>query len=341
MRFGLGYRRGLLTNSFKMFGCSWAILRKDREILFISAFQMLFTGVVLVGLLVAGLYIDKNNDDNRPISEISVDQSDAQISQSDATTNEEGGNVSAATDGSTVSSTFYIYSALILFVLMFTAQLAQGAIVAAAYERMAGGDPTVRSALRATMPTLIAIASWALIKTVVHVFVAVVRSSIRKSRGPDFVSRFGETAWKFASYLTVPAIVIDRQGPIKALKQSLYLLRHTWGENLAGNVGLGLLGFLCMLPGFATVPLATRIAGTPDEISRDAITNWLADNPAAIFSSLIIVAGVVWILFVRMLFHTLSNIFKTALYVYATTDSNIAGFNNTDLQKAFAAKGIY
>jgi len=39
----------------------------------------------------------------------------------------------------------------------------------------------------------------------------------------------------------VPVLVTRDVGPIEAVKASADLLRRTWGENLIGNVGLGIV----------------------------------------------------------------------------------------------------
>ena len=48
-------------------------------------------------------------------------------------------------------------------------------------------------------------------------------------------------AWTLATFLVVPVLVTRDVGPIDAVKESAGLLRETWGENLIGNVGLGLV----------------------------------------------------------------------------------------------------
>ena len=46
-------------------------------------------------------------------------------------------------------------------------------------------------------------------------------------------------AWTLATFLVVPVLVSRDIGPIDAFKESVGLLRRTWGENAIGNVGIG------------------------------------------------------------------------------------------------------
>src|SRR5690606_36674674 len=47
-------------------------------------------------------------------------------------------------------------------------------------------------------------------------------------------------AFTVETFLTVPILVSRGVGLIEAVKESAVLLKKTWGENIAGNVGLGL-----------------------------------------------------------------------------------------------------
>ncbi len=108
-------------------------------------------------------------------------------------------------------------------------------------------------------------------------------------------------AWSVVTFLVLPIIVIEGAGVGDAVRNSGRLFRRTWGENLAAQVGFGLLGFLAMLPGFVLFAIA---AGGSSLV------------PAAV--------GVAWLIGVAIVMATLSGIFQTALYHYAT-DGNVPG----------------
>ena len=52
----------------------------------------------------------------------------------------------------------------------------------------------------------------------------------------------------------VPVLVVEQVGPVDALKRSASLLKKTWGEQIIGNAGIGLV------TGLATI-VAVAIGG--------------------------------------------------------------------------------
>jgi len=80
------------------------------------------------------------------------------------------------------------------------------------------------------------------------------------------------------TFLVLPIIVVEGTGVKDALSRSASAFKRTWGENVVGNAGIGLVGFLMILAGMAVagpmifigfandlVPLA--IAGASDRSS--------------------------------------------------------------------------
>jgi hypothetical protein len=95
------------------------------------------------------------------------------------------------------------------------------------------------------------------------------------------------------------------------------MFKKTWGENMAAQVGFGLLGFLLVLPGIAVAAFGFSTGGS---------------------SAVILVAiGVAWILLVSMVLAALNGIFQTALYRYASGNGT-AAFPEAVLASAFAPK---
>src|SRR5690606_40814523 len=74
-------------------------------------------------------------------------------------------------------------------------------------------------------------------------------------------------AWTLATFLVVPVLVSQNVGPIEALKESVSLLKRSWGENLAGNVGIGLaFGLITAVVAIVSIALviaSARIGGAP------------------------------------------------------------------------------
>jgi hypothetical protein len=192
-----------------------------------------------------------------------------------------------------------------------------GALVAGAHERLSGGDPTVRSSIARAYERIPGLVPWALLSfTVVNILRA-----LRERLGNLGNIVFGtiEVGFDVAAFLTIPAIVIDNKGPIDGFKTSASLLRRTWGENLAARVGFGLLGFVAVLPAALLVAFVSAAGSAVVTVVGVAVV--------------VVYVGVVFAIISAM-----SGIFQAALYLYATTGTAPAGFENAELGSSFARR---
>ena len=142
---------------------------------------------------------------------------------------------------------------LITFVVTFFA----AALVAGARERLLGGNPTLGSAFAVAARPPRPIFLWSLLTGTVgshpqHHPEAGPASSARSSSGPSAWPGRSSPGWP------CPVIVVEGTGPITSLKRSAALFRQTWGENLIGQVGFGLVGFVFMVPGLVDRRAADR-----------------------------------------------------------------------------------
>src|SRR6185295_11694320 len=92
---------------------------------------------------------------------------------------------------------------------------------------------------------------WALLSATISVIIEAIEERFG-FLGQIIGSLIG-AAWNVVTFLSVPIIVFEDLGPINALKRSGHLLKQTWGENLAAQIGLGLLGLIAFLPGIAVI----------------------------------------------------------------------------------------
>jgi hypothetical protein len=204
------------------------------------------------------------------------------------------------------------------FVLAYITIFFNAALISAAHERLSGGDPTVGSAVRGAASRAGRILPWALISALVSV---VLRSIEERAGwlGSIVVSMVG-MAWSVVTFLVLPIIVIEGTGAIGAIKSSVNLFRKTWGENLAAQAGLGIVGFLAALPGIALVALGVFSSG-------------------AGATGALIGLGAILILLVVVVMSALSGIFQTALYHFAVDGHTPSGyFDEHVIGNAFGPK---
>ena len=195
------------------------------------------------------------------------------------------------------------------------------ALVGAATIRLEGGDPTVSDGLRAARARLPAILGYAAIAATV----GVVLKSIKDRDNNLVVRLIGSglgVAWTLATFLVVPVLVNRNVGPVDALKESVALLKKTWGENAIGHVGIGaafgLITFLLVAIGIGS-----------------AFLTWQAAPAAGIAVG---VAFLVGLLVLGVVQSALSGIYSAALYRYAVAHETPPAFRGLALESAFAPK---
>jgi hypothetical protein len=195
------------------------------------------------------------------------------------------------------------------------------ALVGAAMIRLDGGDPTVADGLRIARGKWLQILGYAAIAATVGMLLRALEQRAG-FLGRIVVGLVG-VAWTLATFLVVPVLVARDVGPIEAVKQSATLLKQTWGENLIGNGGLGLV--------LGLVNLGVILLGV-------ALAMALASQGLVVMA---VVAGVVAgiaVLSLALVQSALSGIYSAALYRYAVQGNAPAGFDGVLLQGAFQRK---
>ncbi len=224
-------------------------------------------------------------------------------------------------DGGGVSLLAYVLAFLFYLVQYFVSFFFNSALVGAAMIRLDGGDPTVGDGLRIARSKALPILGYAAIAATV----GMVLRAIQERAG--FVGRLVSgalgVAWTLASFLVVPVLVTRDVGPVDAVKESALLLKKTWGENLIGQGGVGLLfGLLffalVLLGGAAIIAAATTGNG--------------------VLTGLVVAIVIIAMLLAALVQAALSGIYSAALYRYATGAGESEGFDAQLLGQAFRVK---
>jgi len=207
-----------IRRSIELMKQSWAVLKHDRELIWLPVISALVAGIVAAIILI-------------PVG-LSQDW-DAVSGTGESASQQVGGGVYLAIAGLTLA-------------LAFISIFFRAALVSGAHERMMGGDPTVRSAIAGALERLPKLFGWAVITTIVG---SILRAMEQRAGllGRIVVNMVG-MAWAVTTFLVIPVIVIENSGAVDSTKRSVALFRHTWGENLSAQVGFGLIGFLAFIP---------------------------------------------------------------------------------------------
>lgn len=278
---------GKLSNTWSLMDASWQILKKDKEILVFPLISGICCLLVLASfvmpLIASGTSWLPPGKDALPV------------------------------DYLVYYGRLYLFYFCNYFVIVFF----NVAIIACATMRLEGDDPTIADGFGAAISRLPLIAGWALLSATVGLILRLIED--RSAKVGQFVAGLLGAAWTLASFLVVPILVIEQEGPITALKESATLLKKTWGEQIIGNFSFGFVFFLLSLP--AAIPF---ILGAMSG-SREGM-----------------IAGVsvafIYLILLALIQSTLQAIFQAALYLYARDGEVPPGFQAESLTKAITTK---
>lgn len=216
--------------------------------------------------------------------------------------------------GTLVAFLFYVTTYFIVF-------FCNSALVGAAMIRLRGGDPTVGDGLKIALAHAAPILGYAMLAATV----GMVLRAIQERAG--FIGRIVISlvgfSWNVGTFLVVPVLVTEKLGPVAAVKRSMAMLKKTWGEQVVGNGGIGLVfGFLI----FGTMAFGAGLVG---------VAAHTGSGPAIAVAAGVMVFAVVVL---AILNATLSSIYTAAVYLYAAEGSSGSMFQANQIQGAFRPK---
>jgi hypothetical protein len=212
-----------------------------------------------------------------------------------------------------VGFAFYLSQNFVMFYF-------NAALVGAAMIRLEGVDPTVKDGLRIANSKLGAILGYAAIAATVGIILRMIEERLGFV-GRWIVGLLG-VAFTLATFMVVPLLVTRDIGPVDAVKESASLLKKTWGENIIGNVGMGLVFGLMYL-----VLAAVGFALVFGLIQQSA--------PLALALGALLVGAFILMALIQT---ALQGVYSAALFRFATTGEAGAGFDSSLLDGAFRKK---
>jgi len=267
-------------NSWNLVKASWAVLRADKELLIFPIISLVAVSLVTLTFLVPSFFVFAS---------------------------------SGSSNHSAWSNPLFLVFLLVFYLAQYTVIFfCNTALVGAAMIRLDGGDPTVSDSFRIASERIGKIVAYAFISATVGMFF---RWLSEKGFLGRIVAGLIGVTWNIATYLVVPVLVVEDVGPIEAIKRSAALLRQSWGEQIAGHVGISVVF------GFAT--LGIMLAAVPVMIGIIALKSVVL-IVGAVLALIVILMGM------GLLSSALNGIYTAAVYKYATT-GNPGEFFDTDV----------
>ncbi|HEY5759361.1 MAG TPA: DUF6159 family protein [Steroidobacter sp.] len=275
------------SRSWQLVKASGAVLRQDKELLLFPLFSaiamILVSASFITPLVVGGTFVEPVED---------------------------------SANATTLLIVFLFYLVQYFVIFFFNS-----ALVGAAMIRLDGGDPTVRDGLRIASSRFVQILGYAAIAATVGLILRIIEE--RAGFIGRWIAGLLGLAFTVATFLAVPILVSQNVGPVEAVKDSATLLKKTWGENVIGNVGMGLVFFIFY---FGVIGLGVALVIGASQ----------ASSPALVV--LVVAAVVLALVALALVQSALQGVYSAALYRYATNGNVGEAFSGTLLSSAFKPK---
>jgi hypothetical protein len=215
----------------------------------------------------------------------------------------------------------YVLGFLFYVVQYFVIFFCNTALVGAALIRLRGGDPTVADGFRIARARLMPILGYAAIAATVGM---VLRAISERSGfvGRLVISLVG-MAWNLATFLVVPVLAVEDVGPVEAVKRSAEYLRRTWGEQIAGTMGMGLV--------FGLLSVGTVVTGIALFVGAAALQSVALMVTVGITTIFVLLA-------LGLVSAALGGVYAAAVYRYASEGDAGTYFSADMVRGAFRQK---
>jgi hypothetical protein len=218
----------------------------------------------------------------------------------------------------------YVVLFLFYFVNYFVIVFFNSALLGCAIMRFRGGQPTIGDGFRVAILRVPQIAGWALVSATVGLVLRIIES--RSEKVGQIIAGLMGSAWSVVTYLVVPVLVVEKAGPIEAVKRSFALLKKTWGEALGARIGTGVVFFVIFL--VALLPLLVFVG----------LGVFAFGAGQMILGGVAVAGAVVVFILISLVSSALSTILLAAIYLYAAEGTVPGVFDAELLEGAFQAK---
>ncbi|HUU74554.1 MAG TPA: DUF6159 family protein [Methanoregulaceae archaeon] len=207
---------------------------------------------------------------------------------------------------------FAFYVASYFVVIFFNT-----ALISCVNARFHGKEMSVGGGLSNASRHLPSIFAWALVSATVGIILHLIQ------RRAGFIGRIATALvggiWSLVTFFVVPILILEDKGVVDSVKESVSLMKRTWGESIVGSgsimlifVAIGIVGLLFVF--------------------------------ALLFIGNMVVFGIALVLFILLVVvlaivaSAMQGIFVTALYTYARTGTVPVAFDKDLIENAFVPK---
>jgi hypothetical protein len=161
-----------------------------------------------------------------------------------------------ATKGLDVRLSAFIAAAASALPFTFIATFFNVGFLAMVLAAERGEQPTIRDGLRSARRRLRPIVAWSIVSATIGTAISAIEHLpfVGEIVG-RVLSSLGGLAWAVATLFVVPVLALDGVGPKEALGRSATAFRRRWGESLTGEITIGAVSGIAIIPGAALICL--------------------------------------------------------------------------------------
>lgn len=281
-----------LSRSWTLTKLSFRVIGQDKELLLYPIIAMVLSIGYLLALLYPTLWLEMSRDG-------SIEWSVADI----------------------------IITFLAYLGLAFIGTFMNMCIVFTAKTRFEGGNATFFQSIGFTLGRIHQVLGWAVVSATVGVIMNMIDNAAQRLGGigqivVSILRGILGVVWTVITIFVVPSMVYRGFGPIDAIKDSIRVLKQTWGENLVRALGFGLARFVFLLVGALGVAALMGTVG----------------NSGGTAALMIMLGGIAYFVAVAFVFMLAEMIFDTALYAWASEGKVPPGYDSDLLSGAVRRK---
>ncbi len=221
----------VFSRSWNITKLSFAVINKDRELLWFAFLSFIFSSLFTVAMIVPSILPTLRNE--------GVNSEALEVYQ-------------------------YIIIFLTYFGLAFIATFFNVCVVYTTKVRFEGGNAAFGESMSFAFSRLGLIFKWSLVSASVGLLLRILDNlASRLGKIGEIVARILigllGMAWSIITIFVVPVLVYEGLDPIDAVKKSTQIIKKTWGESLVKSIGLGLIQFLSFVLIIGVAFVATNL----------------------------------------------------------------------------------
>lgn len=214
---------------------------------------------------------------------------------------------------------------LAYFIIYFITVFFNTSLITCIYTRLNGGNPSISAGLKNSFRHIFTIFLWTIISSTIGIILRII--SDKSTSVGKIVAGIIGVAWNVTTYFVVPILVFQNKDVFSSIKESGALFKKVWGEEVSGNVSVGVFFILLII--LVSIPMFVGFFFG----LFSSVFSGSAENLIWMFIGFAITI-LAWIILL-IVAACINSIFSTALYIYATTGKIPSNYNPDFIKNAF------